>query len=120
MHAGGDPGFDLAGEDGFVEFGRTAGVGLGASARQGFSTNDEGTRLLSSISLGNTDYSCVENGRMGEEKRFELGRGDLEGGDFDEVLIISAKYCVNWMIFLVQDLFVPPHPSFLLVLLLLN
>ena len=78
VHAGRHPGFDLAGKGGFVKFGRGAG--------QGFSTNDEGTRLFGAIGAGNTDYSGVEDGGMGEEKRFELGGGNLEGGDFDEVL----------------------------------
>lgn len=86
MHAGGDPGFDLAGEGEFVEFGRTFGVGAGAGAGQGLSTDDKGTRLLGSVGVGNADYSGVEDGGMGEEKRFELGGGDLEGRDFDEVL----------------------------------
>lgn len=99
MHAGGDPGFDLACEGGFVgsvsRAATAAAAGsagsAGAGAGKDFSTDEECARLLGSISAGDSDHGGVENGGMGEEEGFELGGGDLVRGHFYEVLLSRAE-----------------------------
>lgn len=93
VHAGGDPCFDLTCQSGFVGPGRHSssvsdGSGPTRAGASGddISTDDEGARLLGSVSAGNSNHGGVEDGGMGEQECFQLSGGDLVGGDFDEVL----------------------------------